>query len=60
MKEYKKPVLEIINIDGDVITASGCDPDFVKCVEKCVVPDKCMDDKCIIIKCTLISVQEEV
>ena len=37
MKEYKKPVLEIINIDGDVITASGCDPDFVKCVEKCVV-----------------------
>lgn len=45
MKEYKKPTLEIIDIEGDVITASGagCDPDFaVKCAEgeKCIKPAK--------------------
>ena len=47
MKEYKKPTLEIIDIEDDVITASGgCDVDFEKCavkgeVIKCVPEDRC-------------------
>ena len=46
MKEYKKPTLEIIDIEDDVITASGgCDPDFEKCAVKCEV--KCVpEDRC--------------
>ena len=51
MKEYVSPELEIIDIAGDVITASGaCDKDLcadaIKCA-KCVCADdvKC-EEKC--------------
>ena len=31
-KPYEKPLLDVIEIEGDVITASGgCDPDKVPC-----------------------------
>ena len=49
MKEYKKPTLEVIDIEGDVITASGagCEVDFAKCAIKCVEPEKCVpEDRC--------------
>ncbi len=61
MKEYVSPELEIIDIAGDVITASGaCDKDMCldaikcvcgeeKCMEKCICADavKCnWDEKC--------------
>ena len=55
MKEYVSPELEIIDITGDVITASGactrdlC-PDAIKCVEKCEV-EKCIEIKCDEEKC---------
>ena len=47
MKEYKKPTLEVIDIEGDVITASGagCEVDIAKCLEKCDA--KCLpEDRC--------------
>ncbi len=51
MKEYKTPVLEIIDICDDIITASAverCDP--IKCViDKCI--DRCVDEKCMEDKC---------
>ena len=57
MKEYVSPELEIIDITGDVITASGaCDKDLcadaIKC-EKCVCADAvkcviCQDVKCVV------------
>ncbi|MBO4219888.1 MAG: hypothetical protein J5933_03070 [Clostridia bacterium] len=49
MKEYKKPTLEVIDIEGDVITASGagCEVDFAKCAVKCADDDKCQIEKCV-------------
>ena len=57
MKEYVSPELEIIDIAGDVITASGaCEKDLpicadaIKC-EKCICPDEiCADAE---VKCTM-------
>ena len=42
-KPYEKPLLDVIEIEGDVITASGgCDPDKVPCDAACeVVPCDC-------------------
>ena len=53
MKDYKKPTLEIINIDGDVITASGagCDADEkceIKCEVKCIKCEIKCEVKCIV------------